>query len=239
MEAINALQIPTNCTLESTPLECKNFKIAGEEDKIMDSDDSDFYVGEPSIINQNEQVTEIGLSEIDNQEIKDGEPDKTSLIPPYCALGPTELKCRLLKIAEKLSNIPTFHIEINKKIYIYRIHGIRSDNKIILKCTKESMLKGMLSTCGNLSYISASELLQKLITNTPSSESTVVCLAKNHSSSRTKSTVCTPLYLRFTDPRVYDIENYDMNSFEIGIGRVRTWVNLYLNCRISIEFIFV
>jgi hypothetical protein len=175
----------------------------------MDSDDSDFYVGEHSIINQNEQITEIGLNEIDNQEVEVSKANEPSQIPQNCALGPTQLEYKILKISGQRQNNPTFHFQINKKLYIYSIHGIRSDNKIILICRKQYEVNKVRSTCGNFSYISASELLQKIIKNTLDRSET--------------SSIGTSIYLGCMDSRVYDMENYDMNSFEMGIGRVRTW----------------
>ena len=159
------------------------------------------YVDEHPIIDLNEQTTK---NEIDNREIEDSKPLQ---IPANCTLGSTQLGCKILKIDGEQQNNPTFHFQINEKLYIYRIQGIRSDNKIIFQCTKEYEVNKLRSICGNLSYISATESLQKIIKNM-----------------RERSEITS--YLGFWDSSVYDMKNYDWNSFEIGIGRVRTWEDL-------------
>jgi hypothetical protein len=165
----------------------------------MDSDESDFYIGENSIMNQNQQIAEIGLNEDDNQEIE-------CKIPSNCDLSETKIECKILKILKIAGQrrYPCFHIEINKKIYFYSIHGIRSDNKIVLRCTNLHVNNKARSKCGNLSFILASEFLQEIIKNTPKKSET--------------STMWTSIYLDYSDPRVYDMKNYDINSFEIGRG---------------------
>ena len=166
----------------------------------MDSDDSDFYMGEHPALNQTEQTTEIGRNENVNQESE-------YTIPSNCDLGQTKIECKILKIVGKQRSNPTFHFQINEQIYFYSIHRIRSDNKIILKCKNRYTVNKLRPTCGNLSYISASEFLQEIIKNTPKRSE--------------NSTMWTSIYLDYSNPEVYDMKNYDMNSFEIGIGKVQ------------------
>jgi hypothetical protein len=45
------------------------------------------------------------------------------------------VKCRIVKI-ENRRGYPNFHFEIDGKMYIYGIEGIRTDYKIVLRCTK-------------------------------------------------------------------------------------------------------
>jgi hypothetical protein len=107
---------------------------------------------------------------------------------------PEKVKCKLVKIANRKGH-PNFHFEIDGKIYFYEFRGIKSDYKIALYCSKSNGK----SKCGNTSLISPSDCLKQIIQNTPN---------------------CTeyPKNIDKTDPRVFDIQNYDINSFNIGRG---------------------
>jgi hypothetical protein len=105
-----------------------------------------------------------------------------------------EVKCKLVKIINRAGN-PNLQFVINGKNYFYEIAGIEADYKIVLRCTKF-----ILSfSCGNLSYILPSDYLKQIIQNSPTI------------SKYTK-------FLDKSDPRVYDLNNYYINSFDIGKG---------------------
>jgi hypothetical protein len=145
---------------------------------MLDSDDIDFYIGEQQIKDQEEQSTEI----IKNETLQNS------------ALNQSKMKCKLLKIENRSGN-PKFHFEIDGKMYIYGIVGIKKDYKIVLRCTKN--VNG--SPCGNRSTILPSDFLKQIIHNSPN----ISQYSKNFDKS---------------DPRVYDLKNYDVNSFDIGKG---------------------
>jgi hypothetical protein len=109
-----------------------------------------------------------------------------------------EIECKLVKI-ENSRGFPHLHFEINGKMYFYGIKGVRADNKIVLRCNKH--LSGSSQPCGNKSTVLPSDVLKKIIQKTPSE-------TKNRYAK----------ILDKSDPRVYDIDNYDMNSFDIGKG---------------------
>jgi hypothetical protein len=110
------------------------------------------------------------------------------------------MKCKLLKISRSARGYPSFHLQINEKVYFYGFRGIRKDDRIILVCTK-TFENNTLETkcCTNRSYILPSEFLKEIF-------------QKGLKGSGF------PLFMDKSDPRVYDIQNYDMNSFEIGKG---------------------
>ena len=103
-------------------------------------------------------------------------------------------KCTLLNISSRLGH-PTFHFEMNGKIYFYGFQGIKADYKIVLYCTKTHLK----SKCRNMVNILPSEFLKRIIQNTPNELKT----SKYYSKILDKS-----------DPRVYYIKNYDINSFK-------------------------
>jgi hypothetical protein len=105
-----------------------------------------------------------------------------------------EVKCKIVKIENRRSR-PNFHFEIDGKMYIYAIQGIRTDYKIVLRCTKRFSGKN----CNNNSYIAPLDLLKQIMQD----KSTRKKYAK---------------MLDISDPRVYDLKNYDINSFDIGNG---------------------
>ena len=178
---------------------------------MMDSDDSDFYIGEnspshdsktPQVISQNLQTNEIRLNEHEDQEI-----ENPSVINRDCGLEQTRIdrrNCKILKITGQCNKYLTLHFEINKTFYFYSIHGMRADHKMVLRCTKFRMKSK--SKCGNLSFISVSEFLQQVITDKPNRVE--------------NSLMWTKMTLDYSDPRVYDTKNYFVNSFEIGKGSV-------------------
>jgi hypothetical protein len=147
---------------------------------MPDSDDSDIYIGDQQIINQEEQSTEIGKNEILQN----------------CALSQTKMNCKLIEISSRRGH-PNFHFEINGKIYFYGIAGIRANFKIVLRCYKK--VSG--SKCHNYSAILPSDFLKQIIQNSPK-------ILKSEY----------PKCLDKSDSRVFDINNYDINSFEIGNG---------------------
>ena len=81
----------------------------------MDSDNSHFYIGEHPIIDEREQPTKIGQTEI---------------LPNYALI-----KFKLVEIANRRSH-PLFHFEIDGKMYFYGILRVLADGKIILRCQK-------------------------------------------------------------------------------------------------------
>jgi hypothetical protein len=80
---------------------------------------------------------------------------------------------------------PLFHIEINKKVYFYAFKGIRLNFAIVLKCKK----------CSHLAYLRPHDILKNIIFDNPKTP-----LSKD---------------MNFSDPRVYELESYDFESFNI------------------------
>jgi hypothetical protein len=152
---------------------------------MLASDDSDFYMGDHSIIDQIQQTTDIGQN--DNQEIEKSENINTSQISSNCAVNQTKIKFKFLKIALHRGN-PNFIFEINQKIYRYGLRGVKADFTMVLRCQK--------SICSITCFISPLEILKTIIQNAPKG-------------SRFQKK------LDQSDPKVYDIKNYDINSFEI------------------------
>jgi hypothetical protein len=103
-----------------------------------------------------------------------------------------KLQCKLVKI-ENRRGYPKFHFELNGKMYFYGMNGVREDNNIVLLCTK--------TLCNNISTILPSDFLKEIIQKRPS---------------KFKNTY--PKFLDNSDPRFNDIDNYDINSFDIGEG---------------------
>jgi hypothetical protein len=71
----------------------------------------------------------------------------------------------------------------------------KADFKIVLRCTK----KFLSLSCDNLSSILPSDYLKQIIQNSPSISKYSKILDKS-------------------DPWVYDLKNYDLNSFDFGNG---------------------
>jgi hypothetical protein len=149
--------------------------------QVIDSDVTDFYIGENPLIS-------IESNKCEHTET-----------PVNSSLGQTKLKCKLLKIVRVRGN-PSYHFQINEKIYFYGFQGIKKNSKIILSCTKK-FENNTLETkrCHNRSFILPSEFLKEFFQKGLKGSSF-------------------PLFMDKSDPRVYDIKNYDMNSFEIGKG---------------------
>ena len=97
------------------------------------------------------------------------------------------LKSNLVKIVNRREHL-TFHFVINGKVYFYASKGIKADYKIVLNCTKNKL-------CDKTASIVPSDFLKQFIQNSPESSEY-------------------PKILDNSDPRVYDINNYDINSFE-------------------------
>jgi hypothetical protein len=97
-------------------------------------------------------------------------------------------KCKLVRIANRKGH-PKFHIEIEEKLYFYGFRGIRADDKIVLYCNHNS--------CWNRVVISPLEFLKQLIHDSPTNR---------YGYSK---------ILDISDPKAYDINNYDLNSLEI------------------------
>ena len=109
-----------------------------------------------------------------------------------------KLQCKIVKI-EIRRGYPNLHFEINGKMYFYGIIGVKADNKVVLRCHKS--LSGSSLLCGNISTVLPSDFLKEIIQKRPSEIKN--CYAKS---------------LDKSDPRVYDIDNYVINSFDIGKG---------------------
>jgi hypothetical protein len=109
-----------------------------------------------------------------------------------------DLKCKLVKIV-KTRGFPHLHFEINGKMYVYGIVGVKADNKIVLRCNKR--LSGPSLPCSNISTVLLSDCLKEIFQKKTSE------IKHRYSKIFDKS-----------DPRVYDIDNYDINSFDIGGG---------------------
>ena len=107
------------------------------------------------------------------------------------------MKYKLLRIAKTVRGNLCFHFEINEKVYFYGFRGINNDGKMFLICTRthKTELK-KYSPCLNSSYILPTEFLQEIYQKSPIGSPYPICLDKS-------------------DPRVYDVENYYINSFEM------------------------
>ena len=156
----------------------------------MDSDGSNFFIGEK----QPSHVTPRPSAVILAEYYKQFDRNRKSL----------NTKCKIMNITKVRGN-PIFHFEMNGKIYNYGIKGIRADYKISLKCTHDSKnsAKNLKVKCGNMSFIFSTETLASIIQDKPKEPKT----AKMHGR-----------YAKFLDKsdyRVYDINNYDLNTFEI------------------------
>jgi hypothetical protein len=151
---------------------------------------------------------------IGEQQIKDQEEQSTEIIKienlQNCDLSQKQLKCKLVKIVNS-RGFPNLHFEINEKMYFYGIAGVKADNKIVLRCQK--ILSGSKLRCNNISTVLPTDFLKNNIQKTPSED-------KNKY----------PKILDKSHPRVYDIDNYDINSFDIGEGHrcPGTEISVYL-----------
>jgi hypothetical protein len=131
-----------------------------------------------------------------------------------CALSQTKLKCKIVKIVNS-RGFPNLHFEINGKMYFYGIVGVRADNKIVLRCTKRSLSDSSVC-CNNLSTVLPSDFLKELIHKTSS--------VSRYANSLDK-----------LDPRVCDIDNYDINSFDIGKGHKCSGIEIDVYLKHSIN----
>jgi hypothetical protein len=135
---------------------------------------------------------------IGERKIKDQEKQSTEIIKiknlQNCDLSQKKLKCKLVKIENRRGH-PNYHFEIDGKIYFYGIYGIKANYEITLRCTKT--ISG--SACNNCSTIFPSDFLKEIIQNSPTISKYLKIVDKS-------------------DPRVYDLKNYDLNSFDIGEG---------------------
>ena len=118
-----------------------------------------------------------------------------------CALNATKINLKLVRIVNRRGN-PILHFEIDEKMYFYAIRGVRADFKMSLKCVESHSTK---KRCDNTSYIVPSVFLKKIMYDKPPEQKSGYA----------------KLFDKL-DPRIYNIKNYDLNSFEIGQGRVRT-----------------
>ena len=107
---------------------------------------------------------------------------------------PRKVQCELVKVDNHRGHL-NFQFEINKKIYFYGCQGIKSDYSIVLCCTKSYQIGQSKSrNCSTYSFILPSESLKQIIQKSPRSSK----YPKNFEKS---------------DPKVFDIQNYDINSF--------------------------
>ena len=119
---------------------------------------------------------------------KEDQHEESAEIRQNCALIPSKKKFKLVKIVKK-NNRPHLHFEIDGKMFFYGIVGVRANNQIVIKCT----------SCKNFSYILPSEFLWQIMQYKPGD------LKLNY-----------PKMFDYSDPKVYDIQNYDIDSFDIG-----------------------
>jgi hypothetical protein len=137
---------------------------------------------------------------IGEQQIIDQEEQSTEIIKienlQNCDLAQSKFNCKLVKI-ENRRGYPKFHFEIDEKRYFHRIYGIRANYEIVLRCTKS--VSG--SACNNRSTLLPSDFLKQIIKNSPKLSKYSKILDKS-------------------DPWVYDLKNYNLNSFDIGEGHI-------------------
>jgi hypothetical protein len=176
----------------------------------VDSDDIDFYIGEnpPSHVPSSATIIQNSLQ-----------------ILPNVALAPI-MNCKLINIA-KLNESPIFHFEIDGKIYFYGLQKIIADNKIILNCTRSH------SKCYVKSSILPSESLKEII-KTLEKPFSKNYYPDNYSLNKYRNASNSTNYTKYvdrSDPKVYDINNYDINSFEIREEHkcTGTEISVYLN----------
>ena len=133
-------------------------------------------------------------------EISEFENENKLQPPANSALDQTKMIYKLLKISNRRGH-PNFHFEINEKVYVYAFKRFTADFQMALICKEKS--------CRTMSRISGKpvgivpfykpdpEFLKQTIQNVPNFANSTKCLDKS-------------------DSRVYDIKNYDINSFVIG-----------------------
>ena len=160
---------------------------------MTDSDVNDFYIGDDPLITK-----EIA-------KFEDKKYSKTSFI--NSALGKTKMKCKLLKISRTAKGFPKYHFQINGKIFFYGFVGIKQDDKIVLICTRPYQKEQLDYPCNCHSFIFPTEVLKEIIEKNPKKRMDRRKTGRNY-----------PKTLDKSDPRVYDINNYNINSFEIGKG---------------------
>ena len=95
---------------------------------------------------------------------------------------------KFVKIVKGKQGVPNFHFEINGKYYVYRYRGIRANYKISLVCSKDG--------CGKTATITPSEFLKEIIQNSPENSKY-------------------PKFFDKSDPKVYEMQNYYINSIVI------------------------
>ena len=165
----------------------------------MDSDVNDFYIGENPLITK-----EIA-------KFEDKKYSKTPLI--NSALSQTKMKCKLLKISRTVKGFPKYHFQINGKIFFYGFNGITKDDKIVLVCTRPYLKDQVDYNCGCHSHISPTEVLKEIIETKPKKRKYIL---KHLDIEKLPK-----IYLKTlnrSNPLVYDVNNYNINSFEIGKG---------------------
>jgi hypothetical protein len=165
---------------------------------VTDSDLNDFYIGENPLISK-----EIAKFE-----------DKKYPQTPYInsALGKTKMQCKLLKISRTVRGFPSYHFQINGKIFFYGFQGIKKDDKILLICTKPYQKEQLNYTCGCQSYILPLKDLNEIIAKSPLKRE------RRFMDRRKTGKMTYAKTMDRTNPRVYDVNNYNINSFEIGKG---------------------
>ena len=111
------------------------------------------------------------------------------------------MKCKLLKIARTAKGFPSYHFQINEKVFIYGFKGITQDDKIVLLCSRPYQKDHLDYQCRCLSFILPSESLREIIEKMPKRRNGYY-----------------PKTMARSNPRVYDVNNYNINSFAIGKG---------------------
>ena len=172
---------------------------------MTDFNENDFYIGDDPKITVHPQKKHRALI---SKEIAKFEYKKYSQTPFInSAFGQTKMKCKLLKISRNVKGFPSYHFQINGKFFFYGFLGIQQDDKIVLKCTKSYQKEQLDYPCGCQSFILATEGLIKIIEKNPQKRMDRRKTGRNY-----------PKTLDKSDPRVYDINNYNINSFEIRRG---------------------
>jgi hypothetical protein len=187
----------TKCNIESSIL------LSGSLKEIINIHKKPYSINDTKYLDKSDpKLYEINNYDINSFEIRGEHKCPGTEIAVYKpVIGVKEVKeCKLLDIfkLDYHRGHPQFHFEINGKLYVYGFRRIKSNYRIVLYCSKVDR-ENKKGRCGNYSTILPSECFKKNIQN---------------NSKYSKS----PKFLDKSDPKVFDISNYDISSFDIGRG---------------------